>query len=95
VATHSLRSSFGEEFLLHVDNEGRIVQVDGPWPDEADVEFDLEGQLPRFRAPENLPDHVVRYATGRGLWVCYYDDVRCQTCYCDGSGKTVRCVRHC
>lgn len=95
MATHSLQGQDGAEFLLHVDDAGLVTGIDGPWPEEKDAEVELTGDLPRFKTPENLPDHVVRYATANGLWVCYYDDVHCQTCYCDGSGKQVRCVRHC
>lgn len=93
--THMLKDRSDSEFVVHVNDDGRIVNVEGPWPEETEAEFELYGELPRIKGPDLVPDHLARFAMSRGLWVCYYDDVRCQTCYCDGSGKVVRCVRHC
>ena len=92
---HKVHDADGAEFTIHVEVDGRIARIDGPWPQGGDAMFELTGDLPRVRAADNVPDHLISAAGTEGLSVCYYDDVHCQTCYCDGSGKVVRCVRHC
>jgi hypothetical protein len=94
VEVHALNDQTGRQFQLHLDESSRIVDVVGEWP-EGEEEFRLEGPLPPHVDVDGAPDHVVAEAAKRGLTVCYYDDTRCQTCYCDKEGNIMYCRGMC
>ena len=91
---HTLTDQSGKQFELHIDESSRIADVAGEWP-EGDEEFRLEGPLPAHADVEDAPEHVLADAAGRGLTVCYYDNTRCQTCYCDKEGNIMYCKGRC
>jgi len=93
MASHTVQSDRGE-FEVVVSDEGTIVDVVGNWP-EAGEEFTLEAPIPEHKAVQGAPEQIQAKGKESG-WgeVCYYDDVHCQTCYCDGKGR-MRCFRHC
>lgn len=95
MATFQLRDSSDAAFVLTTDDEGAITDVSGPWPEEPAFELELTGEIPRFSLPRDVPDRIVKEAMAKGLEICYYDPVHCRTCYCDGSGKVIRCASHC
>jgi hypothetical protein len=84
----------GAEFAVTIDDDGLIASVAGPWPEESGAEFVLEGPLPAHRNISEMPDSVRALAAESGWEVCYYDDVGCRTCVCDGSGR-MRCGKYC
>ncbi|HEY7874198.1 MAG TPA: hypothetical protein VIG64_03650 [Actinomycetota bacterium] len=91
MATHKMQS--GEiEFEVLLDDDGRISDVVGPWP-EADGEVELTGVLPPHAKVGNAPEHINSFAEDRGMDVCFYDGDGCRTCFCVGERMT--CIRMC
>jgi hypothetical protein len=93
MATHRLSATSGDTFELVLDDDGRIADVAGPWPDEQDAEFELEGPLPSHQNVD-APQHIAGFAAERSLDVCFYDPVSCRTCYCDAGGR-MTCRKMC
>jgi hypothetical protein len=94
MATHQLSATSGETFELVLGDDGRIADVAGPWPEERDAEFELEGPIPTH-ANVSAPDHVMRFAAEAGREVCFYDPDGCRTCFCDEHGKLLYCRKMC
>jgi hypothetical protein len=95
LATHCMTASTGEEFEVVVDDDRRITDVVGPWPEGDDAELELRGDLPAHAEVEDVPDHIQDFAASRGIHVCMYDPIGCRTCYCDNEGNTLYCKPHC
>jgi hypothetical protein len=93
MATHTVKSSTGSPFEIVIDDDGRIADVVGNWP-EAGEEFELRAPLPAHRPPENPPAEVVAKARQRQADVCFYDPNGCRTCFCDDKGH-MHCVGEC
>jgi hypothetical protein len=92
MAAHTVSSDRGE-FEVVVAEDGTITDIRGDWP-KADEEFTLEGDIPEHASVDNVPESIRARAAETGWEVCYYDDVHCRTCYCDGKGR-MRCSSHC
>lgn len=90
-----LTSRAGEAFTIRIGDDGRIADVEGPWPTEPGAELVLEGDLPAHGSAVDAPESVRADALARGLDVCFHSESPCRTCYCDGSGRLVRCVAMC
>ena len=55
------------------------------WP-EGHEELVFTTNLPAHAVVDDVPAHVRAHAEERSEVVCYYDDVHCRTCFCDGRG---------
>lgn len=91
----TLKRQNGDNFTFHQASDGGISGVDGPWPEESGLEFEVYGEIPAHPPASNAPDRVLTLAIARGLDVCHYDEQNCRTCFCDGSGKVIRCANQC
>jgi hypothetical protein len=83
----------GGRYVATVDGDGLVTSIDGPWIWGESGELVLTGELGGHRSAA-APDHVTAEALDRGEDVCFYDNVACRTCFCDGSGR-MRCVPMC
>ncbi len=94
MAMHQVTSSLGGDFEISVGDDGRIADVAGEWPEQG-VEFELTGGIPGHTPVEELPENIRSAAASRGQEVCFYDPDGCRTCFCDESGRVLRCVGMC
>lgn len=95
MSSHAFTDAEGQAFDVTIGVTGEITDVVGPWPDTPSAEFALRGVLPPHTTPAGVPDSVRETALARGLEVCFYDAVNCRTCFCDGTGRIVRCANMC
>lgn len=95
MSSHAFTDAEGRAFDVTIGVTGEITDVAGPWPDGPTADFELHGMLPPHTAPAGVPDRVRALAIDRGLEVCFYDPVNCRTCFCDGTGRIVRCSKMC
>lgn len=93
MATHHVSSTTGSQFEIVVDDDRRILDVKGDWP-EGDEEITFRDNVPEHGTLSDVPEHIVSEAAAKGWEVCYYDGTHCRTCYCDGQGH-MRCVGQC
>jgi hypothetical protein len=92
VGSHRMESDHGDFEVIVED--GRIVDVVGDWP-ETGIEFELRGEIPEHSPPQNPPESIKAAAAERAMDGCYWSESGCHVCFCDGSGKILRCVRMC
>lgn len=85
-----MTSSLGSQFEIVVADDGHIAEVVGDWP-EAGREFELRNP-PAHMSLRHLPERLAADPASAGRAICFYDEASARTCFCDDTGRVLRCV---